>query len=224
MNLDAALSIANSGLANVQSPVRRRVAQRGERRHAALCHRDQHAAEPGRRRPGNGRPHRADHAPGRCRPAGSLTAQNGTVAGLQTQQTALQAIDAVQGTVGQGNDLGSLLATCSRSSQRLLNSPAARRSRPPWSARRRRWRRASTASAPPTPRSGRRRRTTSSPRSARSTRRSARSGSLSAADHDAAGQRPEHRRPGEPARRGGADTVAAGRRQDAGCSRTATCW
>src|SRR5580692_11067147 len=36
-------------------------------------------------------------------------AQSSTVAGLQTTQTALQSIDSISGTPGQGNDLGSLL-------------------------------------------------------------------------------------------------------------------
>jgi len=38
-----------------------------------------------------------------------LFTQNGTVANLQTQQTALQQIDAAQGTVAGGTDIGSLL-------------------------------------------------------------------------------------------------------------------
>src|SRR5438309_10042444 len=40
---------------------------------------------------------------------GDLLLQNASVAGFQTRQAALQAIDSVQGTVGQGGDLASQL-------------------------------------------------------------------------------------------------------------------
>ena len=49
--------------------------------------------------------------------------QAGAVAGLTTQQTALQALDAVQGTPGQGNDLPSLLGDLSNRFSTLLNQP-----------------------------------------------------------------------------------------------------
>jgi flagellar hook-associated protein 1 len=51
-------------------------------------------------------------------------AQNSTVAGLQTTQTALQSIDAVSGTPGQGNDLGSLLNDLQNQFSTLLNDPS----------------------------------------------------------------------------------------------------
>ncbi len=49
--------------------------------------------------------------------------QNATVAGLQTRQTALQAIDAVQGTPGQGGDIASLLGKLQDQFSTLLNDP-----------------------------------------------------------------------------------------------------
>ena len=50
--------------------------------------------------------------------------QNATVAGLQTRQTALQAIDAVQGTPGQGSDIASLLGNLQNQFSTLLNDPS----------------------------------------------------------------------------------------------------
>lgn len=50
--------------------------------------------------------------------------QNATVAGLQTTQTALQAIDAVQGTPGQGGDIASLLGQLQDQFSSLLNDPS----------------------------------------------------------------------------------------------------
>ncbi len=49
--------------------------------------------------------------------------QAATVAGLTTQQTALQNLDSVQGTPGQGNDLGSLLGALNNRFSTLLNQP-----------------------------------------------------------------------------------------------------
>jgi len=56
--------------------------------------------------------------------------QSTTVSGLQTRQTALQALDAAQGTPGQGNDLASLLANL----QAMPTPSSARRPRTVWSA------------------------------------------------------------------------------------------
>jgi flagellar hook-associated protein 1 len=50
--------------------------------------------------------------------------QNAIVAGLQTTQTALQAIDAVQGTPGQGGDIASLLGQLQDQFSTLLNDPS----------------------------------------------------------------------------------------------------
>jgi flagellar hook-associated protein 1 FlgK len=49
--------------------------------------------------------------------------QNASVAGLETRQNALQAIDAVQGTPGQGGDIASLLGDLQDQFSTLLNSP-----------------------------------------------------------------------------------------------------
>ncbi len=50
--------------------------------------------------------------------------QNATVAGLQTRQNALQAIDAVQGVPGQGGDIASLLGDLQDQFSTLLNDPS----------------------------------------------------------------------------------------------------
>jgi flagellar hook-associated protein 1 FlgK len=50
--------------------------------------------------------------------------QNATVAGLQTTQSALQAIDAVQGTPGQNSDIASLLGNLQNQFSTLLNDPS----------------------------------------------------------------------------------------------------
>jgi flagellar hook-associated protein 1 len=50
--------------------------------------------------------------------------QDSTVAGLTTTTTGLQTIDAVQGTPGQGNDLGSLLGAVQDSFSTLLGDPS----------------------------------------------------------------------------------------------------
>lgn len=54
----------------------------------------------------------------------SVNAQNATVSGLQTTQTTLQAIDAVQGTPGDGTDLASLLGDLQNQFSTLLNDPS----------------------------------------------------------------------------------------------------
>lgn len=50
--------------------------------------------------------------------------QNSAVAGLQTTQTALQSLDAVSGTPGQGSDIGSLLNDLQNQFSTLLNDPS----------------------------------------------------------------------------------------------------
>jgi flagellar hook-associated protein 1 FlgK len=55
---------------------------------------------------------------------GEAYSQNATVAGLQTQQTALQSLDAVQGTPGQNSDIASLLGNLQNQFSTLLNYPA----------------------------------------------------------------------------------------------------
>ncbi len=54
----------------------------------------------------------------------SVAQQNASVAGLQTTQTALQAIDSVLGTPGAGTDIGSLLGNLQGSFGTLLTDPA----------------------------------------------------------------------------------------------------
>jgi flagellar hook-associated protein 1 FlgK len=54
----------------------------------------------------------------------SLYQQNSLVAGLQTTQTALQGLDAVQGTPGQGSDLSGLLGTLQDAFSTLENDPS----------------------------------------------------------------------------------------------------
>lgn len=54
----------------------------------------------------------------------SVVQQNATVAGLQTTQTSLQAIDSVLGTPGAGSDIGSLLGNLQNSFSTLLTDPA----------------------------------------------------------------------------------------------------
>lgn len=53
----------------------------------------------------------------------SVLRQNATVTGLQTTQTALQAIDSVLGTPGSGSDIGSLLGNLQDSFSTLLTDP-----------------------------------------------------------------------------------------------------
>jgi len=54
----------------------------------------------------------------------SVVQQNASVTGLQTTQTALQAVDSVLGTPGSGNDLGSLLGNLQNSFSTLLTDPS----------------------------------------------------------------------------------------------------
>src|ERR1700744_3911941 len=53
-----------------------------------------------------------------------MLAQVSNGAGLQVTQKALQAIDGVLGTPGQGNDLGSVLGNLQDSFSTLLNDPS----------------------------------------------------------------------------------------------------
>jgi flagellar hook-associated protein 1 FlgK len=54
---------------------------------------------------------------------GEVFGQNATVGGLLTRQTALNAIDSVQGTPGQGGDIASLLGKMQDQFSILLNNP-----------------------------------------------------------------------------------------------------
>ena len=124
MNLDGALSIAIGGLANVN------------RRMALVSQNVANASTPG---------YAAEIATQRSLTAdgqglgvhsgpairnidtmlqAELFSQNASVAGLHTRQTALQSIDAVQGTPGQGDDIASLLGKLQDQFSTLLNDPA----------------------------------------------------------------------------------------------------
>ena len=69
--------------------------------------------------------------------------QNANVTDLQTQQSALAAIDAVQGTPGDGSDLASLLGNMQNQFSTLLTIPTASRSKARWCRPPTRWRVAS---------------------------------------------------------------------------------
>ncbi|HVB67015.1 MAG TPA: flagellar basal body rod C-terminal domain-containing protein [Acetobacteraceae bacterium] len=123
MSLDAALSIAAGGIANVSAQL------------ALVSHNVANAGTPGYATEVGTQT--AVDASGigmgvATGPAILLTdaalqnavqAQASTVAGLTTQQSALQAIDAVQGTPGQGQDLASLLGALGNQFSTLLNDP-----------------------------------------------------------------------------------------------------
>ncbi len=124
MGLDAALSIASGGLANVSAGL------------ALVSHNVANAGTPGYVT--ESATQTALDAQGigmgvRTGPAirllntqlqAQVQAQASTVAGLTTQQSALQAIDAAQGTPGQGQDLGSLLGALGNQFSTLLNDPS----------------------------------------------------------------------------------------------------
>ena len=152
----------------------------------------------------------------RCRR--EVFSQNATVAGLQTRQTALQAIDAVQGTPGQGTDIASLLGNLQDQFSTLLNDPD---NQPQQSQ---------VVSAATTLAQG-----INALSDAYTTQRQTAQDNIVTevgdAEHDARhhrraqqpdrraeGERPEHRRPREPARRRGGGRVATGRREGAGAA------
>ncbi len=124
MGLDASLAIASGGIANVAAQL------------ALVSHNVANAGTPG---------YATETGTQTARDAGGVgmgvatgpairlidttlqaevQAQASTVAGLTTRQGALQAIDAVQGTPGQGQDLGSLLGALGNQFSTLLNDPA----------------------------------------------------------------------------------------------------
>lgn len=123
MNLDSALSIATGGLANVNrqmAVVSQNVANASTPGYAAEI-----ATQWSLTADGQGL---GVHSGPTIRNLdtvlqGELFSQNATVAGLQTQQTALQAIDAVAGTPGQGTDIASLLGKVQDQFSTLLNNP-----------------------------------------------------------------------------------------------------
>ena len=124
MSLDGALSIATGGLANVNrqmAVVSQNVANAGTPGYAAEIATQRSLTADGA---GLG-----VHSGPAIRNLDTMLqaevfSQNATVAGLQTRQTALQSIDAVQGTPGQGGDIASLLGKLQDQFSTLLNDPA----------------------------------------------------------------------------------------------------
>ena len=124
MSLDGALAIASGGLANVSAQL------------ALVSHNVANAGTPGYATETGTQT--ALDAGGigmgvRTGPAirlldtqlqAQVQAQTSAVAALTTQQSALAAIDAVQGTPGQGQDLGSLLGALGNQFSTLLNDPS----------------------------------------------------------------------------------------------------
>ncbi len=123
MNLDAALAIASGGLANITREldvVSQNVANAGTPGYAREVASQQSITAGG---VGMGvRTLPTQRQTDDLLQAG-LLAQNAAVSGLTTRQTALQAIDQVQGTPGQGNDLASLLGKLQDAFSSLSGSP-----------------------------------------------------------------------------------------------------
>jgi flagellar hook-associated protein 1 FlgK len=123
VNIDGALSIATGGLANIN------------RQMALVSQNVANASTPGYATEVSTQQSIAANGEGlgvRSGPAirdidtalqAETFSQNATVAGLQTRQNALQAIDAVQGTPGQGGDIAGLLGNLQDQFSTLLNSP-----------------------------------------------------------------------------------------------------
>ncbi len=124
MNLDGALSIAIGGLANVNrrmALVSQNVANASTPGYAAEI-----ATQTSLTADGQGLGVRGGPAIRNLDTMlqAEVFSQNATVAGLQTRQTALQSIDAAQGTPGQGDDIASLLGKLQDQFSTLLNDPA----------------------------------------------------------------------------------------------------
>lgn len=124
MSLNASLSIASGGLANINAQF------------ALISQNVANAATPGYAVEVSGQQSLTADGVGlgvHTTPAtlqidqalqSSVVQQNATVAGLQTTQTSLQAIDTVLGTPGSGNDIGSLLGNLQNSFSTLLTDPS----------------------------------------------------------------------------------------------------
>lgn len=124
MNLEGALSIASGGLANIN------------RQFGVISQNVANASTPGYSREiatqesvtadGVGMGVRSGPAVRNVDDAlqGDLLLQNASVAGFQTRQAALQAIDSVQGTVGQGGDLASQLGALQDAFSTLAADPS----------------------------------------------------------------------------------------------------
>ncbi len=123
MSLAAALSIATGGLANIDRQlalVSQNVANANTPGYAAEVGSQQALTESGI---GMGVRTGATTRLTDAALQAQTQQQAASVAELTTRQTALQAIDAVQGTPGQGNDLPSLVGALGNSFSDLLNQP-----------------------------------------------------------------------------------------------------
>jgi flagellar hook-associated protein 1 FlgK len=124
MGLGSALSIASGGLANINAQlalVSQNVANAGTPAYAVETGSQQEITANGvgmgvHTGPATRQINLALQA--------SVIQQNATVSGLTTTQTALQAIDIVLGTPGQGSDLGSLLGVVQNQFSALLTNPS----------------------------------------------------------------------------------------------------
>jgi flagellar hook-associated protein 1 FlgK len=123
MSLDSALSIARGGLANINAQFAL-ISQ-----NVANAATPSYAVEVGTQTAlsADGIPLGVRTGPATLQIDQTLQAaslqQNAAVTGLQTTQTALQAIDAVLGTPGSGTDIGSLLGNLKNSFSTLLTNP-----------------------------------------------------------------------------------------------------
>src|SRR5215510_2132426 len=123
MTLDGALSIATGGLANVNRQmaiVSQNVANASTPGYTALT-----ATQRSLTADGEALGVRSGKAIRNLDTVlqAELFGQNATVAGLQTRQAALAAIDAVSGTPGQGTDIASLLGELQDQFSTLLTNP-----------------------------------------------------------------------------------------------------
>jgi flagellar hook-associated protein 1 FlgK len=124
MRLDGALSIATGGLANVShqlAVVSQNVANASTPGYAAEIATQQSVTAEGE---GLGVRTGLTIRNLDATLQSELFSQNATVAGLQTRQAALQAIDVAQGTPGQGADIASLLGNLQDQFSTLLNDPS----------------------------------------------------------------------------------------------------
>jgi flagellar hook-associated protein 1 FlgK len=123
MSLDAALSIASSGLANINRQldlVSQNVANAGTPGYAREVAAQQSVTAGGVGMGVRSLPTRRETDD---LLQSGLIQQNAVVAGLTTRQAALQAIDQVQGTPGAGNDLASLVGKLQDAFSSLANNP-----------------------------------------------------------------------------------------------------
>ncbi len=124
ISLDGALSIASSGIANISAQlalVSHNVANASTPDYAVEIGNQQSVSAGG-----IGMGVATDPATRATDAAlqASLLGQNAAVSGLQTQQTAMQAIASVQGTPGQGQDLASMLGNLQDAFSTLLTDPS----------------------------------------------------------------------------------------------------